>query len=93
MKYTLFIILIILQGLDIYTTNKALKTKIGREINPVMKYAQKYLNLFWGIPKIIIALGIGIGFLFLGVYGLVGLGLIDLFYAYIVYNNFKVLKR
>lgn len=88
----LFLILIVLQVLDVYTTNKIL-SQGGRELNKIMKFFMDKFKSFWYIPKVLIVLCSVMFLLFLPIlYMSIVLGLINCFYIYVVFHNFKEIK-
>lgn len=92
----LILILVVLQLLDIYTTHNILKLG-GRELNPLLA---RLFQLIGAMPGLVLAKTIFIGVLLYFYIAnkagieilLIPLILISLVYAYIVQNNFKVLK-
>jgi hypothetical protein len=86
----LFIIFCLLQCADIYTTWKALSTNVGHEANPIMAWLFSEVGLKAGlvIAKIMICAVI---YYFVTQDWL--LAILDIAYAEIIWNNFKVLKN
>ena len=89
----LIVILLALQAGDIWTTNRVIALG-GREVNPVVAWFQRKTGRLWWVPK----LG-GIGLAIFGAL-LAGppvtlwvLGVLDLFFAWVVVHNWRVLKR
>jgi len=95
--WILFTILIILQIADIYTTKRIIADKKGIELNPIMKVI---INKFGLLPGLI-----GIKTIVMFFVGLVAFNISNVFivsaslfvmvliYVYVVYKNFKVLKK
>jgi hypothetical protein len=89
MIYLIFAIFITLQIADGWTTVKCIESGKGSEANPIVA---------WGIHKIGLVPALEIYKLFAIAVGYVLmslpilLGLVCLPYAYIVYNNYKILK-
>ena len=89
MNYILFAIFVILQVLDFWTTYKCLTMNKGHEANPVVAFAITKIGL---VPALAIykLFAIAIGWVIKDVW-FVMLAL-DIAYAKIIWNNFKVLK-
>ena len=86
----LFIIFCLLQCADIYTTWKALSSNVGHEANPVMAWLFSEVGLKAGLVIAKIAICIGIYFFAMQEWLLI---ILDIAYAEIIINNFKVLKN
>jgi len=89
MTIYLFILFVMLQTLDIYTTWKALSTNVGHEANPVMAWLFSEIGLKAGfvVTKIVIC---GVVYYFITQDWL--MAILDLAYLEIIINNFKVIK-
>jgi hypothetical protein len=89
MNIALFILFVMIQIADGWTTIQCIESGKGNEANPIVA---------WGIKKIGLknaliiykALAIAIGYLLIDYP--IALVLLCLFYAYVVYNNYKILK-
>ena len=97
MNILLIIVLLVLQGLDIYTTYKVISSGKGYEANPVMAWVISKLGLLKGlvIAKRTIFTPCLFGFWFIHLTApitlLLVLGLLTFIYSWIVYHNYKVL--
>ena len=83
------ILLLLLQFADVYTTNKAIESKKGVEANPIARFILDktgYLGLL--IIKLVV-----FGFICFYTSNVYILGLIVLFYVYIVNNNWKIYNK
>jgi hypothetical protein len=89
----LFVILVILQGLDIWTTKTGLDNG-ARELNPVMRFLMEKI----GIMKALLLMK-GLGIIIIGYYvftnalSTIFLGLICLVYVAVVVHNWKYLPK
>jgi len=85
----LFVLFIILQFLDFWTTYHVIKSGKGHEANPVVAFAITKIGL---IPALTIykLFAIAIGWIIKDVW-FVMLAL-DIAYGYVVYQNYKILK-
>lgn len=93
----LFFILIVLNGLDVYTTKKVLNSG-GYEKNPLMKkvldiagfkglVVSKIVGLFiWGVVIFLLMDKALVIFLVLSI-------ILNGLYGYIVYNNYNIIKK
>ncbi len=92
MTILLFVLFCLLQCGDVYTTLWCL-THGGSEANPVMAYIFKKITPLGGLllAKSVAAVALGIG-TFSGVFPLMYYPVVLLGYAYVVYNNVKVMK-
>ena len=94
MNILLIIVLLVLQGLDIYTTYKVISSGKGYEANPVIAWGITKLGLLKGlvIAQLTITIPCLFGFWFIHLTTLLlVLGLLTLLYSWIVYHNYKVL--
>jgi len=89
MNIALFTLFVIIQIADGWTTIQCIEFDKGTEANPIVAWGIKKIGLE---PALFIykAIAIGMGY-FLMDYP-IALGLLCLPYAYIVYNNYKILK-
>lgn len=85
---------IVLQLLDIYTTNKALKTGKASEKNPLMKVLMGKLGIIPAmvIPKVIV-IGLALYFVEDTFEWRLILGLFSVAFVFVVWNNYNVGKR
>jgi hypothetical protein len=100
---TLFVVLCVLQSLDIYTTYFIVRDGTGYESNPVMAWLIDKLGLFAGLaaPKLAVLSALGYFLivkdissdLSLSDMKIISFSLLGLiaFYIYVVRNNFKIL--
>jgi hypothetical protein len=86
----LFIIFCLFQCVDIYTTWKALSSNVGHEANPIMAWLFSEVVLKAGLVIAKIAICTGIYFFAMQEWLLI---ILDIAYAEIIINNFKVLKN
>ena len=84
---TLFALLVVLQALDIISTNRALKNG-AIEANPIVRKFMERLGKLWWLPKIMLVLGGGWLLLGAGTIGSVLLGILCVGYGWIVWRNF-----
>ena len=97
MYILLIIVLLVLQGLDIYTTYKVISSGKGYEANPVMAWVIGKLGLLKGLitAKLTIFIPCLFGFWLIHLTApitlLLMLGVLILIYSWIVYHNYKVL--
>ena len=84
---TLFALLVVLQALDIISTNQALKNG-AIEANPIVRKFMERLGKLWWLPKIMLVLGGGWLLLGAGTIGSVLLGILCVGYGWIVWRNF-----
>jgi len=94
MIFTLMLVFVVLNALDVVTTNAVLRNG-GHESNPLTAYLMKFFRGAWGLPKMAIALAIAV-ILNKVDFGLTTAGvalLLDAAWAYVVYNNYSVWKR
>jgi hypothetical protein len=94
--YLAFAALVLLQVLDIYSTQKVLRNGTGKEDNPVMRWFIGTLGIAVGLslPKLVV---FGFGWYYLPVaiaamplLTLVALVTLVVFYGVIVYKNFQI---
>ena len=94
-NYILFAVFVALQYGDAWTTIQCLKSSKGTESNPFMAKIFNKLGLIKGFLvtklSVIVLLGIGV-FNSPELAGLIALAIVDVIYAYIVYQNYKILK-
>ena len=85
----LFVLFIILQFLDFWTTYNVIKSGKGHEGNPIVAFGISKIGL---IPALVIykLFAIAIGWIIKDVW-FVMLAL-DIAYGYVVYQNYKILK-
>ena len=93
----LIVLLIVLNGLDAYTTIKVISEGRGREANPVMRFLIDKLGVYAALigTKVII---LGWMIWHINTYNIYGSSIymlagIDAVYLYVVINNFKILNR
>ena len=89
MSYILFVVFVLLQLADIWTTHQCLYRGIGHEANPIMAFVFKYIGVLPGLilTKIVV---IGVFSLVISVPLIVLV--VDLGYLFVVYNNYKILR-
>ena len=91
----LFLLVLILNILDVYTTQRIIKSG-GREIHPVVKKAIEYMGLITGL--VVLKCGalavLGVVTLIVGAHWLMYVlyVVIVLIYGFVVVHNFKQLK-
>lgn len=85
-----FIILMILQYMDIDYTNKVLKAG-GTELNVIMVWCQKQFGSFWWIPKVALVSLAGIVMFYFQSY--IGMACLVVLYLAIVINNIYESKK
>jgi hypothetical protein len=94
-NYILFAVFVALQCGDVWTTIQCLKSGKGTEGNPLMAKIFDKLGLTKGflVTKlfVIVLLGASV-FNSPELAGLIALSIVDVIYAYIVYQNYKILK-
>ena len=94
-NYILFAVFVALQCGDAWTTIQCLKSGKGIEGNPFMAKIFNKLGLTKGFLvtklSVIVLLGVGV-FNSPELVGLIALAIVDVIYAYIVYQNYKILK-
>jgi hypothetical protein len=94
-NYILFAVFVALQCGDAWTTIQCLKSGKGVEGNPFMAKIFNKLGLTKGFLvtklSVIVLLGAGV-FNSPELAGLIALSIVDVIYAYIVYQNYKILK-
>jgi hypothetical protein len=88
----LFILFVILQGIDYYTTGEGLKREQVQESNPAIK---KLMDKY-GIDRVmqvktLLDISIGIYIFLMGFY--VILAIVDVFYIFVAVNNFRTLAQ
>ena len=83
----LFAMLVVLQVLDVISTNRALKGG-AIEANPIVHKFMEYLGKFWWLPKATLALTGGWLLLGAGTIGSVLLGILCVGYGWVVWRNF-----
>jgi len=85
----LFAIFFILQGLDFWTTYKCLTINKGHEGNPIVAFGISKIGL---IPALAIykLLAVVIGWFVKDV--LLAIIIIDIVYAYVIYQNYRIMK-
>jgi len=86
---TLFALLVVLQALDIISTNRALKNG-AIEANPIVRKFMERLGKLWWLPKIMLVLGGGWLLLGAGTIGSVLLGILCVGYSWVVWRNFRL---
>ena len=97
MDILLIIALLVLQGLDIYTTYKVISSGKGYEANPVIAWVIAKLGLLRGLITAKVVIFIPCIFLFWFIHLaapitlLIMLGVLVLIYSWVVYNNYKIL--
>ena len=89
MNYILFAIFIILQVLDFWTTYKCLTMNKGHEGNPIVAFGISKIGL---IPALAIykSLAVIVGWFVKDV--LLAIIIIDIVYAYVIYQNYRIMK-
>lgn len=89
--YIVIAIFIILQVLDVISTNQAL-SRGNREANPIVKKLMDIFGPVWWLPKLVGVFAL----LYIGVPMLPVMGAtvmivaLNIFYGYFVYNNFQL---
>ena len=86
----LFALFVLLQCIDLYTTYTILKTGKGHEANPILAWVFSKIGYPIGL-SIVKGIAIVIGFLLLQ-YSY-ALAILDILYVWVVYNNYKVLRK
>jgi hypothetical protein len=89
MNYILFAIFFILQALDFWTTYKCLTLNKGHEGNPIVAFGISKIGL---VPALAIykSLAIIVGWFVKDV--LLAIIILDIVYAYIIYQNYRIMK-
>jgi hypothetical protein len=89
----LFVVLVILQGLDIWTT-KTILDNGGKELNPVMRFLMEKIGVMKALflMKIMLVIVVGYG-VFTSTLSLILLGLVCILYAIVVASNWKHLPK
>ncbi|HCB48980.1 MAG TPA: hypothetical protein DEP47_05530 [Chloroflexi bacterium] len=86
----LFILFTALQLGDIYTTHTALKQG-GRELNPVLAYL---FGKFGHMPVLVVSKVIAVSLVYLYVLNVpIILGILSALYVYVVFNNYKQIRK
>jgi hypothetical protein len=86
----LFILFTALQLGDIYTTHTILKQG-GRELNPVLAYL---FGKFGHMPVLVVSKVIAVALVYLYVLNVpIILGILSALYAYVVFNNYKQIRK
>lgn len=87
----IFILYVVLQLYDAYSTIKSISTNNAHEDNEKVAYIIKKIGL---IPALILktTFVLLVGIYFLYIKAVILLSLITLFYCYYMYNNYKVLS-
>jgi len=89
----LFLLFVLLQGLDIYTTYTAIQSGKGHEANPVMAAIFAKIGIIPGLAIFKVLICAVIWWAFMNMPGnKIILAIIDLAYIEILVNNFKVIK-
>ena len=88
MTVLLVVLGLVLQGLDIYSTN-AVISRGDIEKNKIMQWAMDKFGKYWFIPKLLLTVP---SIVLLGVYAVPVLVLVDVIYLVVVTNNFLALK-
>jgi hypothetical protein len=95
LNYALFTIFIALQYGDFWTTYNLIKTDKGHEGNPFMAWIFSKIGVIKGfaVVKFIVILLIG-SIVYKNASIAINIFLVaaNLFYSYVVYNNYKILK-
>jgi Domain of unknown function (DUF5658) len=93
MIYAMYVIFILLQIGDIWTTYNIIKSDKGHEANPIMAWIMKELGNLEGliVAKSILILVVG-AICYGQTVGLYMLSVFNIVYAYVVYLNYKILK-
>jgi hypothetical protein len=82
---------VLLQVADVWTTYKCITSGKGKEANPVMKWIMDKLGLLEGLVLLkIVGTVVVVGLLSQFIEALI---LLNCFYSYIVYNNWKILNK
>lgn len=100
--YVLLAAGLILQGLDVHSTNKALKVG-GVEANPIIRFFMDVFGKLWFIPKVLLGGGPMIALAYIGITLnplILGVPIVPIFlaflvalYAFVVYRNFKIANK
>jgi hypothetical protein len=89
----LYLLFVLLQGLDVYTTYTAINTGVGHEANPLMAKIFQKIGLIPGLLLFKVLICAVVYWAFMDLEGnKIVLGIIDLAYIEILINNFKVIK-
>ena len=86
----LMIVFVILQLADVITTMGFLKSNTGHEVNPIMS---KLFSKIGVVPSLVIVKTLVIALFVFYMRNVVLLSIVNLFYAYVVYNNYKIWNK
>lgn len=85
--YVLFVLLVLLQAGDVYTTNRILANG-GREANPVIAWVMGKLGRYWWLSKVAVMLPIALlVWLSPGYHTLMALLFMVILYLWVVWHN------
>ena len=87
MSILLFILVVVLNVVDIITTNKIISNG-GKELNPFVKLLMRILGKRWWLPKVAMIISIS-GLMTFGDEGAIWLTILNVIYLAIVYSNLR----
>jgi len=95
MIYILFALFVILQFLDFWTTYNVIKSGKGHEANPIMAWVFAKIGIIEGFAFIKTIMLIIVGYIVYTVpvnASIFALTIFNVLYAYVVYQNYRILK-
>lgn len=95
MNYILFALFLILQFLDFWTTYNVIKLGKGHEGNPIMAWLFDKIGIIGGFAFIKTVMLIIVGYIVYTVpvnASIFALTIFNVLYAYVVYQNYRILK-